>query len=116
MKLGGSARAALVLGLVSLGLCACSPLPYPTKPPRAVERDLKQQNTQDQVPKSRAIALCYSDRINTPKDLMDEARLLCDSGSLKYVGTDILWTSCSLLQPARATFLCFRNSATPSPQ
>ncbi len=109
MNLSGRARGVLVLALAAFALWACSPLPYETDVPRSVSRDLtrqygeKSEQAQD-VP--HAIALCYSDMINTPQDLRDEARLICGNGSLRYLGTDTFWTSCSVLQPARATFLC----------
>lgn len=95
-------RTVLVAAAAALVLSACSALPYATAVPKAVERELKRQGSGGQ----RAVALCYSDTINTPQELKDEARLLCGGGTPAYQGTDSFWTSCSVMQPSRATFMC----------
>lgn len=112
MKLSAQARGVVVMVLAAFALVACSPLPYQTSVPKSVARDLKRQSGQAGTtgPAPKAIALCYSDMINTPQDLMEEARLICGDGSPRYLGTDTFWTSCSVLQPARATFLCAPTS------
>lgn len=104
--------------LAALAISACSPLPYETAIPKAVERELRPYAEDDgpSAPNApKALSFCYSEALNTPEELMNEARLLCPNGKLTLHGTDIVWTPCSLLQPSRATFFCTPESATSSP-
>ena len=110
------------LGTVAALACsACTLLPYPTATPKALQRDLKAPIAADGTPRAvaaRGLAFCYNQAFNSPKELMDEARLLCADGKVTFYDTDILWTPCSLLQPSRATFLCTprQNAGAKTPQ
>ncbi len=110
-----SYKGALILALAGAFLLAgCSTPPYPTEIPKSVQREIQARAKQTAAPESaplRAVAFCYSDMLNTPKDLMDEARLVCGPGKVVFQGTDTLWTPCSLMQPSRATFTCTPDSA-----
>ena len=102
MRRNLAATNVLLAMTAAVALSACSSRPYATALPKAVERQLKRQDASAQ----RAVSLCYSKRINTPQELKDEAKLLCGKRTPVYRGTDTFWTSCSLMQPSRATFMC----------
>ena len=115
MKLEGATRAVLVLVLAALALSACSPLPYRTQNPKSVERQLKNLQESDQAARhvgSFAFSLCYSKYVNTPEDLLNEAQYVCEDGQVTYLESDTFWTSCSLQQPVRASFLCTPKQST----
>lgn len=109
MSLYRSVRGSLVFVLAAAVLAACGSLPYSTKIPKSVERQLKPHTKKDGTAKKgapKALSFCYSESINTPRQLLEEARLNCEGGTVTLHERDIFWTSCSVLQPRRATFIC----------
>ncbi len=114
MRLSGSVCCASIFAVSALVLAACSPIPYSVAAPIAVQRQLERElgepapglSEQEKPSPNRAISLCYSRTFNTPEEVLSEAKLMCGTGQVKLVGTDIFWTPCSLQQPARATFIC----------
>ncbi len=104
-----SVRGCLVFALAAAVLTACGSLPYPTGIPKSVERQLKPHTNKDGTAKKgapRVLSFCYSESINTPQQIMEEARLACEGGTVTLRDRDIFWTPCSVLQPRRATFIC----------
>ena len=95
--------------LSALAGTACSPLPYPTAASKALQRALKPQASADGA--ASGVAVCYNEAFNAPKDVLYEARLLCEGGTVTYYDSDVLWTPCSLLQPSRASFICTPGQA-----
>lgn len=110
MRVNGSACGAAIIALAVLLAAGCSPIPYRVAAPKPLLHQIKLEKKAGTLPPRRAISLCYSRRINTPEALMSEAKLICGSGQVKFLESDIFWTPCSLQQPARATFIC-----TPAP-
>ena len=95
--------------VATLACAACSPSPYPTGTPKALQREMKVHLGADGKAKPdapRGLSLCYSEAFNTPQEVLAEARLLCQNGEVTFYDTDVLWTPCSLLQPSRASFIC----------
>lgn len=100
--------------LAALAGTACSLLPYPTATPKALQRELKayvNEDAQGQAGAPVGLSFCHNKAFNSPKEVMDEAKLLCQNGKVTFYDTDTLWTPCSLLQPTRATFLCTPRQA-----
>lgn len=102
-------------------LAGCSTPPYQAEIPKSLQREFRDEAKQVSAPGSaprRAVAFCYSEMLNTPQDIIDEARLACGTGGAAFHGTDVLWTPCSLLQPRRATFYCTlgQNAGTAEPK
>ena len=106
MRFSGSARGAAIFALSALVLAGCGSIPYPVATPISVQRQLDLERKAEAPPHRWAISLCYSRALNTPEELMSEARFKCGSGQVKFLESDIFWTPCSLQQPARATFIC----------
>ena len=106
-------RITVPLGLaLAVALAGCgSTAPYPTAPAKSVVRDLTE--TKEDAAGAIALAFCYNNQVNSPEELLVEARLSCPNGDLAYYGSDILWTPCSLIHPSRATFVC---TPKPSPE
>ena len=117
-----SYKGALLLALAGAFLLAgCSTPPYQTAIPKSVQREIRDRSKQAAVPENtlrQAVAFCYSEMLNTPQDLMDEARLACGTGNAVFHDIDVLWTPCSLLQPRRATFYCTpgQNAGADTPK
>ncbi len=97
-------RTLLVL-FSGLGLAACTVQPIKTKPPAAVIEKVAKENRGGQRP--AVLSYCYSGQLNEPEQVLEYAREDCPSGKLFFQDDDILWTKCPLIQPVRATFLCF---------
>ncbi len=110
MRLCGLARGVVMFALPVLVLAGCGPIPYQVAAPKSVQRQLEPERKTGTPSPRKAISLCYSQSFNTPEALMAEASLICGSGQVKFLESDIFWTPCSLQQPARATFIC-----TPAP-
>ncbi len=88
------------------GLAACSP--YRVAAPESLTRAL--ENRQTEAPRARIVAICYNNLLNTPEEVLKEARYKCWGDEVRLQDKDWLWTPCGLLQPVRASFLC-----TPKP-
>ena len=108
----GSRITAPVCLALAVALAGCSSTaPYPTAPARSIVRGLTE--TTEDTAGPVALAFCYNNQVNSPEELLVEARLACPKGDLAYYGSDLIWTPCSVFQPARATFVC---TPTPTPQ
>jgi hypothetical protein len=110
----------LAVCLVGLALVACSARPFPTTPAKTVKRALDRDYANAPGPRPWALSLCYSQAVNSPEEVLAEARFYCKDGEVALLGQDILWTPCPLLQPVRASFLCRPKpsppEAKPAPQ
>ena len=105
-------RILLACGLVA-GLAACSPRPYPVAGPGSLTRALEPEReaaVEAERPVPRIVSICYNNVLNTPEEVLEEARYECRDGEVSYRDKDSFWTRCGLLQPVRASFLC-----TPGP-
>lgn len=101
------ARTALVAALAVVVLGACAPRPYPVEPAQSLQRAF--DAAPDHAPGARLIGICYGNALNSPEEVLAEARFQC-GGDVELRDEDMIWTPCGLLQPVRATFLC-----TPAP-
>ena len=62
----------------------------------------------DYDPRPKAIGVCYGSFFNKPQQVMGVARDLCpNEGRIERVDEDTFWNGCGLLQPIRASFICF---------
>jgi hypothetical protein len=94
-------------------LAACSARPFPVKAPESLSRALEPAQAaaaETRAPKPRIVSICYGNVINTPEEVLEEARYRCRDGEVILQDADSFWTPCGLLQPIRASFLC-----TPKP-
>ena len=103
-----SACRILVACVLVAGLAACSARPYQVAAPKSLTRALETRQTG--APWARIVAICYNNLLNTPEEVLEEARYECPDGEVRFQDKDWLWTRCGLLQPVRASFLC-----TPKP-
>lgn len=104
-------RRVLIACLLVLALAACTTRPFVVGAPKALASKLPPApeiaaavEAGHSVP--RLLSLCYSSALNTPEEVMDEARYQCSEGEVTYLDSDMFWTPCGLLQPVRASFLC----------
>ncbi|MFQ5467548.1 MAG: hypothetical protein ACE5DS_05365 [Kiloniellaceae bacterium] len=95
----GPATGFAVVVLAALALGACNPRPYQVRPAKAIARAVGPDGVQ-------LVGICYGNVVNTPEQVMKEARFACGGDVTELRGTDIVWTPCGLLQPTRATFAC----------
>lgn len=86
----------LLAGFLLPGLGACTLEPIRTEPP-AIEIQGK----------PAVLSYCYGSQVNQPSQVLEYAREDCPGGKLVFRGEDMLWTKCPLVQPVRATFLCY---------
>ncbi len=98
--------------LAALG--ACSTPPFQVPPPDEVVDGLPgdpepetARGRFDFDPTPRAIALCYGKSFNTWESVVMEAREICPHGLIEFKGEDFFWNGCALLQPTRASFVCY---------
>jgi hypothetical protein len=102
-------RPVLTACLLLLVLAACSARPFLVSPPKALAPKLETEQAAAERaghPAPRLLSLCYSRTLNTPEEVMAEARYACAQGDVTYLDSDLFWTPCGLLQPVRASFLC----------
>ncbi len=100
--------------LLAAGLAACSARPYTVAGPESLTRVLEPEReaaVEAGRPAPRIVSICYSNLLNTPEEVLDEARYECPDGEVTFHDADSIWTPCGLLQPVRASFLC-----TPRPK
>jgi hypothetical protein len=105
---------ALSAGLLMLALAACSARPFVVDAPKALAPKLSAEQAaamKSGHPAPRLLSLCYSGTLNTPEEVLAEARYECAEGDITYLDSDLFWTPCGLFQPVRASFLC---QPTPS--
>jgi hypothetical protein len=104
-----STRRILAASLLLLALAACSARPFVVDAPKALAPNLSaEQAAAEKIghPAPRLLSLCYSGTLNTPDEVLAEARYECSEGDVTYLDSDLFWTPCGLLQPVRASFLC----------
>ena len=102
-------RRVLTACLLLLALAGCSARPFVVAAPKALAPELTaEQAAAEKAGRlaPRLLSLCYSRTLNTPEEVMAEARYECAEGEVTYLDSDLLWTPCGLLQPVRASFLC----------
>ncbi len=110
-------RASSILGAaaISVLLAGCANQPFPVAPSSDARAALPPEASQkivlgpfDYDPRPRAVAVCYGSFFNRPKQVMAEAQRLCPNGGrLERVNQDAFWNGCALMQPIRASFVCF---------
>ncbi len=102
-------RPVLTACLLLLALAACSARPFVVPPPKALAPELSAEQAAAAKaghPAPRLLSLCYSRTLNTPEEVLEEARYECAEGEVTYLDSDLFWTPCGLLQPVRANFIC----------
>ncbi len=102
-------RRVLTACLLLLALAACSVRPFVVAAPKALGPKLSAEQAAAAMagnPAPRLLSLCYSRSLNTPEEVLAEARYECAGGEVTYLDSDLYWTPCGLLQPVRASFLC----------
>ncbi len=102
-------RPNLTACLLLLALAACSSRPYVVVAPKELAPQLSAGRAAAEEAgrlAPRLLSLCYSRSLNTPEELLEEARYQCRDGEVTYLDSDLFWTPCGLLQPVRASFLC----------
>ena len=93
----------VILSLI--GLSSCTVEPIGTTPPSAVVEKAGRDAKGGQKP--TVLSYCYSSQLNEPAQVLESAREDCPAGKLFFQDDDVLWTRCPLIQPVRATFLCY---------
>lgn len=111
---GSLALPAAVLAAILAGCTtdpAVAPGPKALTQPIAVATQSARVHRQPPPVVPQVISICYSNLINTMEQVETLAAESCvGTGSrLEFYGEDALLTSCPLLQPVRATFLCHRR-------
>ncbi len=110
MPFGMNACRILVACALAAALAACSARPYKISVPKPLTR-AREAAVEAGRPAPRIVSICYSNLLNTPEEVLDEARYECPNGEVTFHDADSLWTPGGLLQPVRASFLC-----TPRPK
>ena len=102
-------RRVLTACLLLLTLAACSARPFVVGAPKTLAHKLSAEQAAAAKagnPAPWLLSLCYSRTLNTPEEVLAEARYECSGGDVTYLDADLFWTPCGLLQPVRASFLC----------
>ncbi len=107
---GMNARRIVVACALAAALAACSARPYQVSAPKALAR-ARAAAVEAGRPAPRIVSICYGNLLNTPEEVLEEARYECPNGEATFYDADVFWTRCGLLQPVRASFLC-----TPRPK
>ncbi len=109
MPFGMNARRIVVACALAAALAACSARPYQVSAPASLTPVLESEReaaVEAGRPAPKIISLCYGTLLNTPEEVLEEARYECGGGEVTFYGADSIWTPCGLLQPVRASFLC----------
>jgi hypothetical protein len=111
-------RPAVFAVALGLTLAACSGRPFEIAPPEAVQSSLQTEvpsgdgEEAASVAGPRVISLCYGAGLNSDEEVLEEARFLCEGGTVEPQGDeDFFWNGCALFQPFRTSFIC-----TPAPE
>ncbi len=96
--------------MLAVALAACSARPYKVSVPKSLTR-AREAAVEAGRPAPGIVSICYGNLLNTPEEVLEEARYECPNGEVTFHDADSLWTPCGLLQPVRASFLC-----TPRPK
>ena len=110
MPSGMNPRRVVVACALAAVLAACSARPYKVSVPKSLARE-REAAVEAGRPAPRIISFCYGNLLNTPEEVLEEARLTCPDREVTFYDADSFWTPCGLLQPVRASFLC-----TPRPK
>ncbi len=110
MPCGMNAGRVVVACALAAALAACSARPYQVSAPKSLAR-ARAAAVEAGRPAPRIVSICYSNLLNTPEEVLEEARYKCQDGEVTFHDADSIWTRCGLLQPVRASFLC-----TPRPK
>lgn len=113
MRAGRFYRRTILVMLALFGLGACTVQPIKTKPPSKVQQQVSGDIEGGRKPV--VLSYCYSSQLNEPAQVLEYAREDCPAGKLYFHGDDVLWTKCPLIQPVRATFLCYPAEPKQSP-
>ncbi len=105
MPFGMNARRVVVTCALAAVLAACSARPYKVSVPKSLTR-AREAAVEAGRPAPRIVSICYSNLLNTPEAVLEEARLACPKREATFHDADSIWTPCGLLQPVRASFLC----------
>jgi hypothetical protein len=104
----------ILAGLAVIGLAACSTEPYEIRAQKGVEiaplaesEPAVARSRFDFDPTPWTFGLCYSELMNDPAELLAAAREVCPHGHIESRDQDVFWNGCALLQPRRATFVCY---------
>ena len=108
---------ALLAAALAAGVTGCTTDPATTSGPKVLTVPIAEAQQAAQVHRQpppevpRVISICYSNLINTVEQVESLAAESCSGPDtrLEFWGEDSLLTSCPLLQPVRATFLCHRS-------
>ncbi len=103
----GAGSVALAAALL-LGACSIFPVPGKASKELSLEVGQLPEAEREQV---RAIAICYSNLLNTPEEVLEEAQVVC-SGEVTYRDSDLIWNRCTLFHPSRDNFICNRRPIT----
>ncbi len=109
MPFGLNARRIVVACALAAALAACSARPFQVSAPKSLTRALEPEReaaAEAARPAPRIVAICYGNLLNTPEEVLEEARLACPDREVTFYDADSIWTPCGLLQPVRASFLC----------
>ncbi len=109
MPFGMNAGRVVVACALAAALAACSARPYKVSVPKSLTR-ARAAAVEAGRPAPRIVSICYGNLLNTPEEVLEEARLACPGREATFHDADLIWTPCGLLQPVRASFLC-----TPRP-
>jgi hypothetical protein len=98
----------------ALALTACTTMgPIPATPSKAIVLEVQGEDALGKTPspdemarRPTVVAVCYNGMVNSDADVLAEATFACPDGKLTVRDNDVLWTSCPLLQPQRANFIC----------
>ncbi len=115
MPLGSKSCRIAAACLVVAALAACSGRPFPVTPPKSLTRTLELAQAdaaRTGAPMPRLVSICYGKLINTPEELLEEARYACQGGDVTFQDADSFWTPCGLFQPIRASFFCTPKAGT----
>ena len=104
----------ILAGLALIGLAACSTDPYRVRAqsgfkiaPLAERAPVVARSSFDFDPTPWAFGLCHGALMNDPAELLAAAREVCPYGHIESRDADVFWNGCALLQPRRATFVCY---------
>ena len=110
MPFGMNARRVVVACVLAVALAACSARPYKVSAPKSLTC-AREAAVEAGRPAPRIVSICYGNLLNTPEEVLDEARYQCPTGEVAFHDADLFWSPCGLLQPVRASFIC-----TPRPE
>lgn len=106
-------RVAVFAAALGLILAACSGRPFEAAPLESIQSSLQTDvlsgdgEEAASATEPRVISLCYSRGLNSDEEVLEEARYLCDGGTVERQGEeDIFWNDCALFQPFRVSFIC----------